>query len=176
MPPWEVIEYSEVASYAWLGEFDLLKNSHHCILEKPWASKGNREIANNFFKIQCAREEIWRLNVEVAWLSAWVDDEDAHLKSMFESLVDSDLTLSHEISCMYKECRRVNEVHCRRTQAICDLSGYCGSWGIETRSIDDHRGGDADEMMEDLRGTRSIEADEDDALGDEADRLEACMI
>ncbi|KAG1853525.1 hypothetical protein F4604DRAFT_1686334 [Suillus subluteus] len=175
-PPQEVIEYSEVASYAWLGEFDLLKHSRHCILEKPWTSKGNREVANNFFKIQRAREEIQRLNVEVARLSAWVDHEDAHLKSTFKSLVESDPTLLHEISCMYEERRRVNDVHRKRIQAIRDLPGYCGSWGTEMRSIDDHRGGDADEMMEDLRGTRSIEADEDDALCDEADRLEACMI
>ncbi|KAG1892237.1 hypothetical protein F4604DRAFT_1875645 [Suillus subluteus] len=167
-PPQEVIEYSEVASYAWLGEFDLLKHSCHCILEKPWTSKGNREVANNFFKIQRAREEIQCLNVEVARLSAWVDHEDAHLKSTFKSLVESDPTLSHEISCMYEERRRVNDVHRKRIQAIRDLP--------EMRSIDDHRGGDADEMMEDLRGTRSIEADEDDALCDEADRLEACMI
>ncbi|KAG2087255.1 uncharacterized protein F5147DRAFT_588159 [Suillus discolor] len=104
-PPREVIEYSKVTSYAWLGEFDLLKNSRHCILEKPWASKGNREVANNFFKIQRAHEEIQRLNVEVARLSAWVDDEDAHLKSTFKSLVESDPTLSHEISCMYEERR-----------------------------------------------------------------------
>ncbi|KAG1880023.1 hypothetical protein F4604DRAFT_1679156 [Suillus subluteus] len=172
----EVIEYSEVASYAWLGEFDLLKHSRHCILEKPWTSKGNREVANNFFKIQRAREEIQRLNVEVARLSAWVDHEDVHLKSTFKSLVESDPTLSHEISCMYEERRRVNDVHHKRIQAIRDLPGYCGSWGTEMRSIDDHRGGDADEMMEDLRGTRSIEADKDDALCDEADRLEACMI
>ncbi|KAG1785797.1 uncharacterized protein HD556DRAFT_1456348 [Suillus plorans] len=175
-PPRDVIEYSEVASYAWLGEFDLLKHSRHRILEKPWTSKGNREVANNFFKIQRAHEEVRRLNVEVARLSAWVDYEDAHLKSTFESLVESDPTLSHEISCMYKERKRANDVHRRRIQAIYDLSGYCGSRGTETRGIDDHRGGDADEMMEDLRGTRSIEADEDDALWDEADRLEACMI
>lgn len=165
-----------MASYAWLGEFDLLKHSRHRILEKPWTSKGNREVANNFFKIQRAHEEVRRLNVEVARLSAWVDYEDAHLKSTFESLVESDPTLSHEISCMYKERRRANDVHRRRIQAIYDLSGYCGSRGTETRGVDDHRGGDADEMMEDLRGTRSIEADEDDALWDEADRLEACMI
>ncbi|KAG0692050.1 hypothetical protein DFH29DRAFT_1052446 [Suillus ampliporus] len=63
--PREVLEFSEIASYAWLGEFDLLKHSRHRILEKLWASKGNREVANNFFKIQHAHEEVRHLNVEV---------------------------------------------------------------------------------------------------------------
>ncbi|KAG1745399.1 uncharacterized protein EDB91DRAFT_1049934, partial [Suillus paluster] len=176
MPLREVLEFSEIASYAWLGKFDLLKHSRHRILEKPWASKGNCEVANNFFKIQRAHEEVRRLNVEVARLSAWVDHEDAHFKATIESLVKSDPTLSHEISCMYEERRRVNDVHRRRIHAISELPGYSGSRGVETRGIVNDRGGDANEMMEDLRGTRSIEVDEDDALCDEADHLQACMI
>ncbi|KAG1749252.1 hypothetical protein EDB19DRAFT_2036549 [Suillus lakei] len=83
-PPQEVLDFSKVASYAWLGKFDLLKHSHHHILEKPWASKGNQEVANNFFKIQHAHEEVQHLNVEVTQLSAC-------------------LALSHEISHMYEE-------------------------------------------------------------------------
>ncbi|KAG2753193.1 hypothetical protein P692DRAFT_201706191, partial [Suillus brevipes Sb2] len=177
-PPREVLDFSKVASYAWLGEFDLLKHSRHHILEKPWASKGNREVTNNFFKIQRAHEEVQRLNVEVTRLSAWVDHEDAHLKSTFESLAESDPALSREISHMYEERKRVNDVHRRRIHALYELSGYSGSKGMETRGIDNDNdsSGDTDEMMEDLRGTRSIEADEDDALCDEADRLHACII
>jgi hypothetical protein len=107
-------------------------------------------------------------------LSAWVDHEDAHLKSTFESLVELDPTLSHEIRCMYEGRRRVNGVHRDRIHAICELPGYSGL--RKTRDVDGDRGGDADEMMADLNGTRSIEADEDDDLCDEADRLQSCMI
>ncbi|KAG2738161.1 hypothetical protein P692DRAFT_20759436, partial [Suillus brevipes Sb2] len=112
------LRFQQVALYAWLGEFDLLKHSHHHILEKPWASKGNREVANNFFKIQRAHEEVQCLNVEVTRLSAWVDHEDAHLKSTFESLAESDPVLSREISHMYEERKRVNDVHRRRIHAL----------------------------------------------------------
>ncbi|KAG1724721.1 hypothetical protein EDB19DRAFT_1644392 [Suillus lakei] len=175
-PPQEVLDFSKVASYAWLSEFDLLKHSRHHILEKPWVSKGNREVANNFFKIQRAHEEVQRLNVEVTWLSAWVDHEDVHLKSTFESLAESDPVLSREISHMYEERKRVNDVHRRRIHALYELSGYSGLKGMEMRGVDNDSSGDIDEMMEDLRGTRSIKADEDDALCDEADCLHACII
>ncbi|KAG1747034.1 uncharacterized protein EDB91DRAFT_1048569, partial [Suillus paluster] len=100
-----VLEFSKVASYAWLGKFDLLKHSRHCILEKLWASKGNCEVVNNFFKIQCADEEVQCLNVEVAQLSTLVDHKDAYLKATFKSLFKSDPTLSHKISCIYDEHR-----------------------------------------------------------------------
>jgi hypothetical protein len=34
-PPQETLEFSNIASYAWLGEFNLLKHSCHHLLEKP---------------------------------------------------------------------------------------------------------------------------------------------
>ncbi|KAG2341416.1 hypothetical protein BDR05DRAFT_888334, partial [Suillus weaverae] len=95
-PPREMLEFSDIASYARLGEFDLLKHLRHHLLEKPWASKVNREVANHYFKILRAREEIQRLNVEVGRLAAWVDHEDAHLQSTFKSLLESDPALSHD--------------------------------------------------------------------------------
>jgi hypothetical protein len=168
-----MLEFSDIASYAWLGEFDLLKHSRHHVLEKPWASKVNREVANHYFKILRAREEIQRLNVEVGRLAAWVDDEDTHLQSTFKSLLESDPALSHEIRCVYEERKRVNDVHRRRIDAIYDLPGYSGLRRVEREGIVE---GDAAEMMADLRGARSIEADEDDDLCDEVDRLQSCII
>ncbi|KAG1852223.1 hypothetical protein F4604DRAFT_1933797 [Suillus subluteus] len=146
IPPRETLEFSDIASYAWLGEFDLLKRSRHHLLKKPWASK-----------ILRAHKEIQRLNVE----------------STFESLLESDATLSYEIRCMYEERKRVNNVHHRRIEAIYELPGYSGLRWVEKRRTAE---GDAVEMMADLRGARSIEADEDDELCDEADHLQSCII
>ncbi|KAG1726514.1 uncharacterized protein EDB91DRAFT_1061561 [Suillus paluster] len=81
-PPRPTLEYHEVASYTWLGEFNLLKHSWRDLLSKPWASKTNREVAAKYFKVLHAHEEITWLNVEVARLHRWVDDEDAHLSSV----------------------------------------------------------------------------------------------
>ncbi|KAG1871676.1 hypothetical protein F4604DRAFT_1881103 [Suillus subluteus] len=98
-PPRPTLEYHEVASYAWLGEFDLLKHSRRDLLSKPWASKTNREVAAKYFKVVRAREELTRLNVEVVRLHAWVDDEDAHLSSVARSLSETNPTLAYEIQC-----------------------------------------------------------------------------
>ncbi|KAG1738166.1 uncharacterized protein EDB91DRAFT_1082915 [Suillus paluster] len=95
------------------------------------------DIASYAWRDFTSREEIQQLNIEVGQLAARVDDEDAHLQSTFKSLLESDPALSHEI-------------HWLR-------------WVEKERIVE----GDAAEMMADLRGARSIEADKDDDLCDE---------
>jgi hypothetical protein len=68
-PPRPVLEYSEVASYCWLGEFELLKHSRHDLLSKPWASKANREVASKHFKVVRAFALTWRLHVSTHGLT-----------------------------------------------------------------------------------------------------------
>ncbi|KIJ60974.1 hypothetical protein HYDPIDRAFT_97749, partial [Hydnomerulius pinastri MD-312] len=166
-PPRPTLEYSEIASYGWLGEFELLKHSHHDILSKPWASKANREIATKYFKIVRAREEITRLNVEIGRLHAWIDYEDVHLFSTGEA-DDSDPHLAHEIHHRCKAQRCVNNVHRVTLQAIYNLPGFSGT----VRPVDVP---DAALVLSELEGHSAIQVDEDDTLCDEANRLEACI-
>ncbi|KAF8590863.1 hypothetical protein K439DRAFT_1644436 [Ramaria rubella] len=57
-PPCQLLEYSAVAAYSWLGEFDLLKESRYEVLQRPWAIPLYREIASKYYKIVHAREEL----------------------------------------------------------------------------------------------------------------------
>ncbi|EGN93404.1 hypothetical protein SERLA73DRAFT_64020, partial [Serpula lacrymans var. lacrymans S7.3] len=75
-PPQPILEYSEIVSYATPGEFMLLKYLRHNILAKPWTVSANQQIAIKFFKIQCAKEEVLQLNVEVQRLHTWIDNKD----------------------------------------------------------------------------------------------------
>ncbi|KAG2042380.1 hypothetical protein BDR03DRAFT_1006782 [Suillus americanus] len=52
------LQYSEILSYAALGEFDILKHSRHDILTKPWSNTTHRQMGVKYFKILRAREEI----------------------------------------------------------------------------------------------------------------------
>jgi hypothetical protein len=104
-PPQEVLKFSEVASYVWLGEFELLKHSQQEVLMKPWVSKANREVAGKYFKIVRAHEEIGCLNIEITCLQKWVDDEDAHLFTIATSLSMSNPALASEIHKLYDKCK-----------------------------------------------------------------------
>ncbi|KAG1849410.1 hypothetical protein F4604DRAFT_1687444 [Suillus subluteus] len=163
-PPRPTLEYHEVASYAWLD-----------LLSKPWASKTNREVAAKYFKVVRAREELTRLNVEVVWLHAWVDDEDAHLSSVAQSLSETNPTLAYEIQCRFEERRRVNNIHCTRLEAIYDLPGYNGLIRVSEEGREGKDGDHVKRVLGDLEGSSIIHADEDDVLCDEANRLDACM-
>jgi hypothetical protein len=88
-PPQPILEYNAVATYGWLGEFELLKESRHDVLHKPWANSANREVAAKFYKIVCAREELVRLNVEIRRLQTWLDDEDSLLISTADRLQET---------------------------------------------------------------------------------------
>jgi hypothetical protein len=171
MPPRDMLKFSEVASYAWLGEFEMLKHSRCEILDKPWVSKANREVAGKYFRIVRAREEIHRLNIEISRLQTWVDTEDARLLEISTALTTTNTLLASEIQMRYEERRRMNNLHRIRLQAIYNLHGYSGD------SVEQGNGLDEDQpaVLEELRGADLIEVDEDDTLCDEADRLQSCI-
>ena len=96
-----MLQYSEVLSYAILGDFDLLKHSRHDVLARPWSNTMHRQMAAKYFKLLRAHEEITRLNVEVRRLQAWVDHETADIKQIAEGLSARDPLLSAELQVLF---------------------------------------------------------------------------
>ena len=123
-PPQPTLLFSDMASYSWLSDFDLLKYSHTDIMQKPWSVPANREVANKYFKVLRAHEEIHRLNIEVWRLDAWVVHEDDMLKVAMDTAIDPHLTA--ELQHCYTERRRVNLLHRICISAIYCLEGYSG--------------------------------------------------
>ena len=95
------LQFSDVASYSWLSDFDLLKYLHMDIMQKPWSVPANCEVANKYFKVLFAHEEIHHLNVEVQRLNAWVVHKDHELKLAMDTAMD--LYLAAELGCHYVE-------------------------------------------------------------------------
>jgi len=155
-PPRPVLQYSEVLSYATLGDFDLLKHSRHDVLARPWSNTMHRQMAVKYFKLLRAHEEINRLNVEVRRLQAWVDNETTEIKQIAAELSAQNPLLSAELQVLFHHQQRVNIQHQLRLQRIYDLGGYSG-----VRPIVEHDRGGEDE--------------DEEPEGDEALRLDACM-
>ena len=123
-PPRPTLQYSDVASYSWLSEFDLLKYTRTDIMQKPWSIPANREVANKYFKVVRAHEEIHRLNVEIRRLDAWITHEDNVFKSAIDTATNPHIAM--ELRCCYAEWRRMNHLHRIRISAIYLLDGYSG--------------------------------------------------
>jgi hypothetical protein len=85
-------------------------------MQKPWTVPANREVANKYFKVLRAREEIHRPNVEVRRLDAWVSFEDETLATAAKTATNPHLAT--ELHRCYAERRCMNNIHRARIFAI----------------------------------------------------------
>lgn len=168
-PPRPTLQFSEVASYAYLSDFELLKHSRYDIIQKPWTSAVKREVAIKYFKLLRAQEEIHRLNTEIPRLAEWIDHKDNELFDASKKLEESRPDLAREIYTCFTRRQRVNDVHRARLAAICALDGYSGPNVVKLK------GGENCEVAAELNGPPTIQLDEDDGLNDEMARLTECL-
>lgn len=169
-PPAPVLEYAQVASYGWLNDFELLKNSRYGVLSKPWAQPVNREHCVKYHKVLRAREELVRLNVEIHRLHAWVEHEDQQLSAVATKLSETQPMLSKEITWFAVQRRRVNDEHRIRLHAIYNLPEYCGPGPYASNNTP--HGPEVELELQDKSG---VNPDEDDAACDEMLRLGDCL-
>ncbi|KAG1812026.1 hypothetical protein EV424DRAFT_1473620 [Suillus variegatus] len=127
-PQRPTLQYSEVMSYAALGEFEILKCSRYDILAKPWSNGTHREMANKYFKIIRAQKEITRLN-------AWVDTEDSDIERMATELDSTDTLLAAELRLLFNRQCRINDVHRNHLACIYSLPGYTGSIPLQVNAV-----------------------------------------
>ncbi|KAJ7232098.1 hypothetical protein C8J57DRAFT_1091368 [Mycena rebaudengoi] len=78
--PHDSLTWEQVVEYAFLSDFDLLRDGHNDIHEEPWAKPSGRAAMDQFFKLQHADEEILRLNIEIPRFVMYMRDEDAFLQ------------------------------------------------------------------------------------------------
>lgn len=123
-------------------------------MQKPWSVPANHEVANKYFKVLRAHEEIHRLNIEIRRLDAWTTHEDEVFKSAMDS---ADPHLAAEIHRCYAEWRCVNHLHRIRISSIYCLEGYSGPGPfVPEENMGENQLGSGEELL-----------DEDDDLEDE---------
>ncbi|KAG2057304.1 hypothetical protein BDR06DRAFT_1037554 [Suillus hirtellus] len=108
-PQWPMLQYSEVMSYAALSD----NGTHH-------------KMANKYFKIIRAQEEITQLNVEIQHLQAWW---------MATELDSTDTLLAAELQSLFNCQRRINYAHCNHLACIYSLPGYTSSIPLQVNAV-----------------------------------------
>ena len=78
-PPWQLLDWDEVVAYAFLSNFDLLRDTQQDIRLKPWATPAAQLAIDQWYKLERAEEEIKRLNIEVRRFHTFLHDEDKFL-------------------------------------------------------------------------------------------------
>lgn len=170
VPPRQTLEFDEVIEYAFLSDFDLLRDARQDVRERPWATPTGRRAVDEYHHMLRAREEVKRCNNEVQRIATELRDEATFLHHHEELHRHTNPLIAHQIT-KYRQVRgRFDAHHKRQLKAIAQLDGFTGS--IKPgQSLDTGRGGSASVVpntippREDLNGMplRSQEEDELDA-------------
>jgi hypothetical protein len=169
------LSWEQIVDYAFLSEFDLLRDVRQDVREKPWASPGNRILRDNYFKIERAREEIERLNIEICRVITYMADETDFLNAMEAELAQENPELAYQVSRYHMERGRALSTHQARFKKLFKDPRFTGT-SIPGRSVhlppspdrptpaavpssSDNLDGNADE-------DEDISEDEDDDLDD----------
>lgn len=90
------IDAKEVLEYVYIGQFDILRCSRRQITAKPWSRPAEREALISFFRLQRAREEIVRLEVEMRRLTTYMRDFKLHAERISSTLEEDNRLLAHQ--------------------------------------------------------------------------------
>jgi hypothetical protein len=125
--PRRQLDWKEVVEYAFLADFDLLRDARQDISDRPWATPAGRLAMDLYFKIERAHEEITRLNVEIRRVATYIRDEDRFLQYSETKACETDTRLALHIKHHRMERGRFNAHHRRRLREIAKLDGFSGS-------------------------------------------------
>ncbi|KAG2140350.1 hypothetical protein BD769DRAFT_1650890 [Suillus cothurnatus] len=126
-PPRQTLKWEKVVEYAFLANFDLLRNTRFDISSLPWSSPAARSAMDLYFKMCRAREEICRLNIEVRRLVTYIRDEDKYLQECKDRLTVANPALAHQIAIHRNVRGRFNFRHLNRLHDISKLPGFTGT-------------------------------------------------
>ncbi|KAJ7926303.1 hypothetical protein B0H13DRAFT_2229407 [Mycena leptocephala] len=162
VPPGRKLAWSEVVEYVFLSDFDLLRHPERGIEVQPWADPAARLLMDNYFKIERAREEIKRCDIEIRCLVTHIRDEREFLVSREKKIAETDPGLSWCVQHHRLQCERYDNVHlkCLNKLAIVEPME-----GVEPAQNDAEASAmDLARAMESM-GVQDVEREIDDDVG-----------
>ncbi|KAJ6447962.1 hypothetical protein C8R45DRAFT_765319, partial [Mycena sanguinolenta] len=115
----------QVVEYAFLADFDLLRDARQDIRQEPWAPLSGRAAMEQHYKLLHATEEIQRLNIEIRRFVTYMRDEDDFLAREEGSLREEEEPgLAHQVRLLRSERRRFTAVHMERLTKLSKLPGF----------------------------------------------------
>ncbi|KAJ7025076.1 hypothetical protein C8F04DRAFT_1212968 [Mycena alexandri] len=179
VPAGRQLSWSEVIEYAFLADFDLLRKPSELGEVRPWSTPAARLLLDKYFKIERAREEIRRCNIEIRRVITSIRDEKAFLTAKENELQESDPGLAWCIRRYRFRRERYDLVHMERFQKLAKQAGSqftgtlepgpSGMEGVvETgRQEDEIQAQALAREMEAVGASEDEEEDDDDDVGGE---------
>ena len=64
-PPRDTLDWAKVSHFAFLDQFNILKDTRHSVFDQPWAKPVNCSLMKQHRQIQRARKEIAHCNIGI---------------------------------------------------------------------------------------------------------------
>ncbi|KAJ7645338.1 hypothetical protein B0H17DRAFT_1148452 [Mycena rosella] len=119
MPKRRSLTWPEVIKYVFLSDFDILRDPTGNADLREWATPAARQLMDSFFRLERAKEEIPRLNIEIRRLVTYIRDEKALLLQKEAEVRVTDPNLAYFIG-KYRSrrgCADDNHMVCLRAMA-----------------------------------------------------------
>jgi hypothetical protein len=157
------LAWEKVVEYAFLAEFNLLRESREDIYTEPWALPTGRAAMDQHFKMVRAEEEIQRLDVEIPRLITYMADEHGFLAYQEHCLrEEGEDALAHQVRTYCLEYGRFDDLHMQRLWKLSKEPGFTASLArsvgvlMERRVLDSHH--TSEEMCGDVDMPDALQA------------------
>ncbi|KAF8518833.1 hypothetical protein BU17DRAFT_48296 [Hysterangium stoloniferum] len=126
-PPRPHLSWNDVVEYAFLADFDLLRDSRQDVHDRPWTRPAVRVMIDQHFKLHHAREEIQHLNIEIHRVVTYIQDENSFLQVKEVEVRKINPALAHQVAKYRLERGCFNEQHMHRFKKLASLPEFTGS-------------------------------------------------
>ncbi|KAJ7343986.1 hypothetical protein DFH08DRAFT_962126 [Mycena albidolilacea] len=119
------LAWEQVVEYAFLAEFDLLREGRDNTRDGPWALPAGRVAMDQHFKMLCVDEEIERLNLEIPRLLTYMADEREFLVYHEERLrKEGNTALAYQVRAHCLEYGHFDDLHRQRLNKLAKEPGF----------------------------------------------------
>jgi hypothetical protein len=125
-PPRTTLSWEDVVEYAFVADFDLLRDARQDVSHRPWATPTGRHTMDTYFKMRRASEEILRLNVEIRRMATYLRDKEVYLTECQKQLQSMHPALAHQVGVHRNIRARFTSYHLRHLHEISTLPGFTG--------------------------------------------------
>ncbi|KAJ3717729.1 hypothetical protein C8R42DRAFT_610832 [Lentinula raphanica] len=116
------LDWSQVTHYMFLEQFNILQDTRHSVLDKPWADPVIRHLMKQHRRVLRAKEELVRCNIEIRRLLTSIVDEDKKFSEVLERLHGT--LVYHPVSDFIRRRRAVNCLLLSRIHQTQALPGF----------------------------------------------------
>jgi hypothetical protein len=127
-PPRTQLSWEQIVDYAFLADFDLLREGREDIRTEPWAQPAGRLAMDQHYKLLRADEELARLNIEIPRLITYMVDEERFLVYHEGRLqAEGKAALAHQLKVQRVDRARFNSAHMERLTKLSREEGFTAS-------------------------------------------------